>query len=75
MEDTFPYVVVDQALIMTTSLALGEGEREVAESLVNQYTYEARRLSIKAMVPASLGCRDEGFFYQDIRKETKPNFS
>ncbi len=32
MEDASPYVVVDQALIMTTSLALGEGEREVAES-------------------------------------------
>ncbi len=66
---------VDQALILTTSLALGAGEREVAESLVIQYTYEARRLSIKSMVPVSLGCRDEGVFYQDIRKETTPNFS
>ena len=40
MEDTFLYVVVDQALIMTTSFALGEGEREVPESLVNLCTYE-----------------------------------
>jgi hypothetical protein len=40
MEDTFPYVVVDQALIMATSLGLGEGERELAESRVKLFTYE-----------------------------------
>ena len=75
MEDTSPYVAVDQALIIATSLALGEGKREVAESLVNQGTYEGRRLSVKARVPGSLGRGDAGFFYQDIWKETKPIFS
>ncbi len=40
MEAAFLYVVVDQALIMTTSFALGEGEKGVPESLVNLSTYE-----------------------------------
>ncbi len=70
MEDTFPNVVVDQALITTTSFALGEGEREVPESMVNLCTYEEGGRALR-LVPGLARLQGRRIFYQDILKGNK----